>query len=238
MRKHGSVLILLLVFVGLILVPALVSAQTPVTGACPGAPAPRLVIGGTGRVAQVYSSLRAGLDSNVILKVMYRANNDTFTVVNGPFCGFGPYNWWQVQHMGITGWVTEGTDGVYWVEPVTTTPATVTPAPVTVTPTPIPTALPPLTPVLNVGACPGAPAPRLVIGGMARPAQVYSSLRAALDSNVVLTVMYKASGDTFKVLNGPFCATGPHNWWQVDYKGRVGWVTEGMGSVYWVEPIK
>ena len=137
MRKLVVLSVLSLIFIGLILVPALVSAQTPVTGACPGAPAPRLRIGGTGQVAQVYSSLRAGLDSDVILKVMYRANNDTFTVVNGPFCGFGPYNWWQVQHMGVTGWVTEGTDGVYWVEPVG--PAvTVTPAPATPTVTPLP----------------------------------------------------------------------------------------------------
>lgn len=215
--------------------------------ACGGAPAPRLSPGMNARPAQVYSSLRAGLDSNNVLKILYRANGDVFTVLEGPKCGTGPYNWYRVDYKGTAGWVTEGTGSTYWVEPVIppTPLATVTPAP-TVTPGPSPTprpttipstVVPPTTPAPHVGACPGAPAPRLVIGKSARPAQVYSSLRDKLDSATVLKILYRANGDTFTVVNGPFCGTGPHNWWQVNYKGTIGWVTEGEGSTYWVEPI-
>lgn len=236
MRKTFGVLFVLSLVMLVGMLPGVVFAQqTASSTACPGAPAPRLTIGGTAQVAQFYSTLRADFDSNTILTILYRADGDTFTVVSGPRCGVGPYNWWQVNYKGTLGWVTEGTGSTYWVEPRTAgtaTPTTPTSTPSTPTLTPIPT-----TPTPSTGACSGAPAPRLVIGGNARPAQLYSSLRAGLDSNTVLKTLFKASGDTFKVLNGPFCATGPHNWWQVDYKGTVGWVTEGMGTTYWVEPI-
>src|SRR5262245_37637241 len=75
-------------------------------------------------------------------------------------------------------------------------------------------------------ACPGAPTPRLTVGSQARPAQVYSTLWASPTSTAVLTVMYKANGDVFTVQAGPQCAGGPYNWYQVNFKGVSGWVTE------------
>ncbi|MBZ0284666.1 MAG: hypothetical protein K8L97_28265 [Anaerolineae bacterium] len=231
MRKTFGILFVITALLLVGILPSVVFAQQATTTACPGAPAPRLTVGGTAQVAQFYSTLRADFDSNTILTILYRTDGDTFTVVSGPRCGIGPYNWWQVNYKGTLGWVTEGTGSTYWVEPTTV----VTPAPST--PSATPTLAPiPVTPTPSQGACPGAPAPKLIIGGIARPAQVYTSLRSGLDSNTVLKVLYRANGDTFKVLNGPFCATGPHNWWQVDYKGTVGWVTEGIGTTYWVEP--
>lgn len=92
--------------------------RPPEGQACPGAPSPRLTAGDTGGVAQVYSSLRANFDSNNIITIMYRALDDTFTVIDGPFCGFGPYNWYNIEHNGVEGWATEGTGSAYWLEPL------------------------------------------------------------------------------------------------------------------------
>jgi hypothetical protein len=240
-----SVMILIVLLVASISLFPAVAAGT----ACPGAPAPRLSIGGTARPAQVYSTLWKAPNSTAVLTVISRASGDTFTVRSEPQCAHGPYNWYQVLYKGVVGWVTEGTGSTYWVEPVggvvptvTTTPATPIPS-ASATPTkpvgtpvpPTPTKLP-TTPAPNTGACPGAPAPRLKVGGNARPAQVFSSLRSAKDSNIVLSVMYRANNDVFKVVAGPYCGHGPHNWWQVQYKNTTGWVTEGQGSTYWVEP--
>ena len=207
----------------LVSVTAVLAAAQPV--ACAGAPVPRLVVGTVARPAQVFSSLRAALDSNDVLQVLFRADGDQFKILDGPRCGSGPHNWYKVDYKGTVGWVTEGQGSTYWVEPA---PA----APPTPTLTPIPAATP-----VKVGPCAGAPAPRLTVGTLARPAQVFSSLRAALDSNDVLKVLLKANGDTFTVQEGPLCGTGPHNWYKVSYKGTVGWVTEGTGSTYWVEPV-
>jgi dipeptidyl aminopeptidase/acylaminoacyl peptidase len=44
-------------------------------------------------------------------------------------------------------------------------------------------------------------------------------------------------GSEFTVLEGPECADRL-TWWKVDYQGVVGWVSEGRGVAYWVEPIK
>jgi hypothetical protein len=179
----------------------------------------------TARPAQFFSSLRAALGSNVVLRILYRPDGDQFKILEGPLCSFGPHNWYKVDYKGTVGYVTEGQGSTYWVEPVTAVPPTVTPVPTTIPPNPV--------------ACPGAPAPRLVAGKVARPAQVFSSLRADLDSNVILRVMYKVNGDTFTVLEGPFCASGPYNWYKVRHTSTntVGWVTEGTGSTYWVEPV-
>lgn len=222
MRKKIFALTLFVVVILLASIPVL----TVSAAACSGAPAQRLALGDLARPAQVYSTLWLAPNSTGILAVMYRSNGDTFTIVSGPTCANGPYNWYQVNFKGISGWVTEGTGSTYWVEKVAA-PPTVTPPPVVTTPPP---------PTVSPAGCAGAPAPKLTIGGNARPAQVYSSLRAGLNSNMVVKVMYRANGDVFKVVDGPYCGTGPHNWWKVDYKGTVGWVTEGIGSTYWVEP--
>jgi hypothetical protein len=240
MRKVAVVSILVT------LVVLLMSAVSPsaAQAACAGAPLPRLRAGDVARPAQVFSTLWAAPTSTVVLTTMYRATNDSFTVNSGPTCSTGPFNWYQVTFKGVSGWVTEGTGSTYWVEkvsggatavPPTGTPPTATPTrpPVTA----VPPTLPPTTPVPNTGACPGAPAPRLIVNSNARPAQAFSSLRAGLSSETVLKVMFRANNDVFKVLAGPYCGHGPHNWWQVDYKGTVGWVTEGEGSTYWVEPV-
>jgi len=239
MRKYLALIAPVIILMLIASIPIFSAAAQTSGGACPGAPLPRLLTPGTqARPAQVFSTLWASPASTAIITVMLRANNDVFTTTSGPTCAGGPYNWYQVNFKGVSGWVTEGTGNTYWVEPVsgagTSLPPTPTPPPLTPLP-PTPTRIPG-TPVPNTGACPGAPAPRLVVNGNARPAQVFSSLRAGLDSNNIITVMFRANNDVFKVVAGPFCGTGPHNWWQVNFKGVSGWVTEGQGSTYWVEP--
>jgi hypothetical protein len=95
-----------------------VTPVPPTSGGCPGAPAPRLKAGDPGQVAQVYSTMRQDIGSNVIVKILLRSANERFTVLEGPFCGYGPYNWYKVQHQALVGYVTEGTGSTYWIEPL------------------------------------------------------------------------------------------------------------------------
>jgi hypothetical protein len=212
----------IIVGLGLLLIMLLsVTALSVSAATCPVGPAPRLVVGDVARPAQLYSSLRADFESNVIFATMYRAYGDQFRVIEGPRCG--TYHvWYKVEYNRRTGWVTEGEGSTYWIEKVGASGPTPTP------PSPTPTPPPPV--------CTAGPAPRLIVGGNARPAQYYSSLRDRLGSNVVIAVMYRASGDQFRVLEGPYCS-GAHYWWAVDFKGQTGYVTEGMGSTYWVERV-
>ena len=245
MRKLATVLLIVSIVVLIAAIP-IVGVSAAAT-ACAGAPAPRLTVGAQARPAQVYSTLWASPTSTTVITVMYKANGDVFTVLAGPQCSTGPYNWYQVNFKGLVGWVTEGTGSTYWVEPTGSVVPTPTAGAGTIVPVPTatgtvptaipPTATPPGTPVPSPAGCAGAPAPRLKVGGNARPAQVFSTLWQSPDSAVAITVMYKASGDVFKVTSGPTCNYSPYNWWQVNFKGTIGWVTEGTGSTYWVEPV-
>lgn len=92
------------------------------TDGCMGAPAPQFSAGDFARVAQSYSSVRPGVHSNRVLFVARPGN--TLEVLSGPVCGvlngnITPYNWYEVRVQGtnVTGWVTEGTNGLYWLAP-------------------------------------------------------------------------------------------------------------------------
>lgn len=96
-------------------VTGVLATQAPAEG-CPGAVAPRLTAGDSAQVAQVYSSLRPGIHSNGVLRVM--RTGETMEVLDGPYCStLGPFNWYQVSFNGIEGWATEGTAGAYWLQP-------------------------------------------------------------------------------------------------------------------------
>ena len=66
-------------------------------------------------VAQTYSSLRAAIGSTDVLAVM--PHGAVMSIIGGPSCAGGTY-WYEVTYNGLTGWVTEGGDGEYWLEPV------------------------------------------------------------------------------------------------------------------------
>ena len=84
--------------------------------------------------------------------------------------------------------------------------------------------------------CPGAPTPRLTVGGQGR---VTPGLPNNLRNGAGIwttRIGLIPGGGTFQVLAGPVCA-GYYNWWQVNYQGMVGWTAEGIFSTYWLEPL-
>lgn len=90
-------------------------AATPSTNTC--LMVGRLVIGAVGRVtAGLPSNLRAeaGIDA---ADVGDAQGGETFTVLAGPTC-VADTNWWQVQTETLTGWIAEGQNGLYFVEPI------------------------------------------------------------------------------------------------------------------------
>ena len=87
----------------------------PPPPACNASPPTRLDGQSQGRVAQVFSSIRAGIGSATVLKVM--PSKAVFDILDGPVCA-GPHFWYQVKYQGTTGWSTEGYLNTYWLEPV------------------------------------------------------------------------------------------------------------------------
>ena len=86
-------------------------------GACPGAPPPRLSVGGRGRVTPGLPNKMRSAPSTGAPQVGSIPGEAVFTVVGGPQCADG-YLWWQVNYEGVTGWTANGAGGEYWVEPV------------------------------------------------------------------------------------------------------------------------
>ena len=116
-RALLSIVVILLVFTGPIFSPP-AQAQDP----CAGLVAPRLSIGGNGRVTSGYGvSLKdkpmtgAAGASEVTLMPF----DTVITLVDGPRCNLG-YVWWQMQLPdGTVGWAAEGDDTDYFIEPYT-----------------------------------------------------------------------------------------------------------------------
>ncbi len=99
--------------------PTTVPTAAP-PASCPGAPAPRMVVGQAGRVTfstGVPSRLRSGPGLGYsILQLL--PEGTTFTVLTGPVCA-DSYNWWGVRlPSGVEGWMAEGSPGNYFLEPL------------------------------------------------------------------------------------------------------------------------
>lgn len=171
------------------------------------AAAPRLTIGGQGRVTPglpnvLRSNPWKGSDSKILGQI---AAGGTFAVLDGPRCA-NNINWWYVNYNGVLGWTGESELGSYWVEPV---------AP-------------------NTG-CPANLPSRLWAGGWGRVTPGLSNnLRSAatISSRSVGKI---PAGGVFSVITGPVCADGIA-WWQVNYNNIIGWTAEGRWGTYWVEP--
>lgn len=85
-------------------------------------------------------------------------------------------------------------------------------------------------------ACPGAPAPRLIVDGNGRVLPGDSNnVRDQPIKGGMLVGAIPGSGE-FKVLEGPVCADGL-NWWRVESGEIAGWTVEGSGADYWIEPL-
>lgn len=61
------------------------------------------------------------------------ASGTAFTVIGGPACNEA-FVWWQIEVNSTRGWVAEGSDGVYWLEPLSGQPAPTNTPPPTVAP--------------------------------------------------------------------------------------------------------
>lgn len=128
----------------------------------------------------------------------------------GPQCGTDGRWWWYVDYNGLIGWTAEG-EGYnnYWLEPWYNGATT----------------------------CPNFLPSRLFQGGWGRvnqvpynPVPIYNT--SSFSGSVVAQIPRYG---TFNVITGPYCGDSTA-WWQVNYNGYIGWVVEGNGSNYWLEP--
>jgi len=135
-----------------------------------------------------------------------------FSVVGQPSCAEGMI-WWQVNTLGQSGWTPEGQYSTYWLEPYGQT------AP---PPGPIPCLLTRF-PHMQVGYS-GIVSPGIPNNLRAQPSQ-YGQILASM-----------SAGESFAVLAGPMCSENLV-WWQVNYRGKVGWTVEGQNGSFWIDPL-
>jgi len=84
---------------------------------------PRLVIGGAGRVTPGDANWVYEAANRTSRKVGEIPGEGTLTVIQGPVCDpVTGMNYWLVQGNGLTGWTSEGQNGEYWLEPVSSKP--------------------------------------------------------------------------------------------------------------------
>ncbi|MBI5961201.1 MAG: SH3 domain-containing protein [Chloroflexi bacterium] len=95
----------------------------PVTGpvevvdpACQALPAPRLTVGGQGRVTPGLPNKVRSQPSTSAEQTGNIPGEGVFQVLAGPQCGDGLW-WWQVNYDGLIGWTANGDSAEYWVEP-------------------------------------------------------------------------------------------------------------------------
>ncbi len=119
--------------------------------------------------------------------------------------------------------------------------ATITPSPtLTLTATPSPTlpTFPTVAPSATLDSlCWTAPRPRLSVGDDARVTSAAQGLRLrSLPAVGTGQERLLRPGTAFTVTEGPLCNTG-YTWYQVMLAdGSSGWLAEGEGTTYWVEP--
>jgi len=85
-------------------------------------------------------------------------------------------------------------------------------------------------------SCSIAPIPRLNVG---EQAQVTPGLPNNLRNGAGVfdqQIGQLPAGSVFEVRDGPVCA-GYYYWWQVEYRGLVGWTAEGVLHDYWLQPV-
>jgi hypothetical protein len=84
--------------------------------------------------------------------------------------------------------------------------------------------------------CPGFVESRLWPNSYARvtPGDANNLRAEAATTSALLGTI--AAEDFLAVIEGPICAENMA-WWKVQYKGQIGWTSEGQGSTYWLEPL-
>ncbi len=90
---------------------------------CAGAMNTRLNSGVQGRVRADGLPVNVRADATTASARLAQIDpGNTFAVIGGPECAQN-YVWWQVRAGDVTGWVAEGANGVYWIEPTGSTAA-------------------------------------------------------------------------------------------------------------------
>lgn len=89
-------------------------------------------------------------------------------------------------------------------------------------------------------SCPRSPSPsRLRAGIVARVTEGGLPSRLRSEPNTGAEVLASIPQlEEFAVVEGPECDEQQLRWWQVDYQGTVGWVAEGVGEEYYLEPVR
>ncbi|GEM_PF-6815835 len=116
---------------------------------CSNTISPRLTVAGMARVTNANNNspniLRSGPGKGYA-QIGTIPMGTQMQVIGGPTCASG-YWYWQVQGNGFEGWMAEGDNGTYWIEPVGQQPQ-VQPTAVPPTFTPVPQAQPTATAVV------------------------------------------------------------------------------------------
>jgi hypothetical protein len=79
---------------------------------------PHLVIGEMAQVTAGQSNNVRDTPSQDATRITVIPSGGTFEVLDGPMCADG-FHWWQVRYGNLIGWTVEGSDGEYWLLPVT-----------------------------------------------------------------------------------------------------------------------
>lgn len=128
-------------------------------------------------------------------------------ILDGPRCNDG-WGWWKVEYRGMIGWVGEvGPEGLYN-----------------------------LLPPENSDSCLNLPEHAVEIGDRASVTPGLSNRirnEPSLDGE---QIGLARPGVIFRVLDGPVCADG-YWWWQIRYRGIVGWTVEGEENEPWIERV-
>lgn len=215
MSKRQFFIISLAALIAIMASVASVSAQQGGFGGpyCPGALPLRLQVNGLGQVTPglpnvIRTQPYRGADSVIIGEI---PAGGVFSIYGGPSCFDGMW-WWYVGYNGLFGWTPEGSNGgIYWTTPYSTLPPTPYPQPC------------PMLPQINLTGYTGRVTPGLPNRLRAEPSTYGAFLR-----NI-------PSGDTFIYVGGATCAEGMY-WWQVNYRGTIGWTAQGQNST-WIEPV-
>ncbi len=240
------------------------AVQAPPTPDCPGAPAPRLIVGNQGRVAftnGVPLRVRSTPNGNILTQI---AEGTSFSVLGGPQCA-GGYLWWQIETPnGQSGWSAEGDSDGYYVEPIvggivvevipTATPPVQVNPPLGLAPTATPNiqvnpqlglaptaTTAPVQGVIAVPICTGSPPARVQIGSVARAIQPSGTLAVYLNADSPTPFRQFSVGQTLEIIAGPQCSDNGLRRWQtranVNGEQVIGWVAEGFQQTYYLEPL-
>ena len=206
---------------------------------CPGAPPRRLLAGGAGQVSFTNGqplNLRDGAEGD---RVGQLPEGSLFIVENTPPQCAGGYWWWNIVANNRLYWIAEGDASGYFVEPVVQAAPTMGIAPTTAPPGfAAATAAPALLP-LPVMECMGSPQSRLAVGDTAHTIGSEGTLAMYAAVTDPVPANQLPLQRTVTITGGPQCRNDARMW-KVSTTANdlpvTGWVAEGVGQVYYLQP--